>query len=108
MMCQIEKNDKGTVKIRWSCPLCQESFGFYLHDVEVMDFFVVHHLMGKHEHSPDDVLAFEADLQEAVGEYVAARKADLGDGRGESLGRPSMGVRSGKGQISSVATSGRL
>ena len=51
MMCQIEKTDKGKVKIRWSCPFCQESFGFHLHDVEVMDFLLVHHLRGKHERS---------------------------------------------------------
>jgi len=49
MMCHIGKNDKGRVKIRWNCPVCRESFGFHLHDVDVMDFRVVYHLIGKHE-----------------------------------------------------------
>ncbi len=66
MMCKIEKNDKGKVKVRWHCPFCQESFGFHLHDVEVMDIFVVRHLMVKHNQTREEISAYEPYLQEAV------------------------------------------
>jgi hypothetical protein len=71
MKCQTEKNHDGQVRVRWNCPLCQESFGFHLHDIEVMDFLVVHHLSRKHNQDPVEILAYEADLQAAVDEYMA-------------------------------------
>jgi hypothetical protein len=72
MKCQTEKNHDGQVRVRWNCQLCQDSFGFHLHDIEVMDFLVVHHLNRKHNQSPVEILAYEADLQDAVDEYMAA------------------------------------
>ncbi len=72
MKCQIEKNENGQVRIRWHCPHCQESYGFHPHDIEVMDFLVVHHLNSKHNQRPVEILSYEADLQDAVDEYMAA------------------------------------
>ena len=74
--------------VRWNCPLCQDSFGFHPHDIEGMDFLVVHHLSRKHNQSPVEILAYEADLQAAVDEYRAAVV-----GGGESLETPGSDQR---------------
>lgn len=70
MKCQIEKNENGQLRVSWHCPHCQESFGFHPHDIEFMDFLVVHHLVRKHNQSPTEILHNDVDLQEAVDEYM--------------------------------------
>jgi hypothetical protein len=67
---------KGKVKARWSCPFCQDSYEVHPHAIEVMDLLVVHHPDSKHSQSPVEILTNEADLQEAIDEYMAAPVGD--------------------------------
>jgi hypothetical protein len=79
MKCQTEKNNEGQVRVRWNCPLCQDSFGFHPHDIDVMDFIAVHHLNRRHNQRPVEILAYDANLQAAVDEYMAV-VLDRGEG----------------------------
>jgi hypothetical protein len=68
MKCHTEKNHDGVITGRLDFPLRKDSYEFCPHDVDVMDFLVDRHLNRKHHQGPVEILAYAADLLEAVDE----------------------------------------
>lgn len=69
MMCEIFRDSSGLVRIRWRCPLCTHRWDFHVAAVEEIGFFVVHHLVNKHEMNTAALLTYDADLAGAIQEY---------------------------------------
>ena len=69
MTCNDEKNQQRPLRKQWSCPLCTHTLDFPPESSKDIDFFVVHHFMQKHHLHPNDILAMNPSLEQALTEY---------------------------------------
>lgn len=70
MMCEIRKDNVGKTRLRWQCPLCTHHWDLHASAIDEMAFFVVHHLVGKHDYTAKQLLAYDPSLAEAIEEYL--------------------------------------
>ena len=70
MICEICKDENGGLRIRWQCPLCSHRWNFHASAIEEIGFFIVHHLVAKHDYSAEQICTYDTGLAEAVREYL--------------------------------------
>ena len=60
---------EGHSRIRWKCPICRHRWDFHEGGEPEIGFMVVHHLVSRHNLNPNEIMAYDEVLEEAIGEY---------------------------------------
>ena len=81
----IQTDEKEQVRIRWCCPMCEESIRFHPHDIDLLDYFAARHLVRKHDLDPVEAAAYASDLRERMAEcWFALEECQACDGNGHA------------------------
>jgi hypothetical protein len=72
MKCAIIRDAKGSLKVRWRCPLCSHKWDLGQADGDIVCFLAVHHFARKHGMSKTEILLRQPILRGAADEYFGS------------------------------------
>lgn len=80
-----ETSENTRIRIKWSCPICDESIRFHPHDIDLMDYFAARHLVRKHNREPVEAATYASQLRERMAEWgPALDECQASDGNGHA------------------------